>query len=225
MAERVLLVEGKDDLHVMQNLFMVRGIPEPFVVETPNPSGSDEDSGGVERLLESIPTRLRTADLERLAVVIDGNDNPIGRWQAVRQRLADTGVNNIPQVHSDSGTVVDLLLPPEPRRPIRFGAWIMPDNRSKGMIEDFVARMIREDDDMLPVVDGFLESIPEKLRRFSPAHRPKARIHTWLAVQEGPGKPMGLAIGAKKYLDTNKKAVQPFLDWVTNVLITDGDPP
>ena len=101
----------------------------------------------------------------------------------------------------------------------------MPDNRSNGMIEDFVAEMIREDDDMLPRVDEFLESLREKPWRFSPRHRPKARIHSWLAIQEEPGKPMGQAIGTKKHLDTNRGPVVSFLKWVHNTLISDGPQP
>lgn len=219
MTRRILLVEGKDDQHVMWNLFDVRRVPEKFVVETPDPSGNDSNGGGVEKLLDSIPTRLRTADLERLAVVVDADDDPNAKWQAIRGRLRDAGVSDVPEMPLPVGTIVELLLPPEPRKPIRFGAWIMPNNHSMGMIEDFVAQMIREDDDMLPMVDGFLESIPTEQRRFSQAHRSKARIHTWLGVQKEPGKPMGQAIGTKKYLDASKEVVQPFLNWVTDALI------
>jgi hypothetical protein len=108
----------------------------------------------------------------------------------------------------------------------------MPDNESPGMIEDFVGQMIRQDDDMLPEVDRFLDSIPTKRRRFSEAHRPKARIHTWLAVQEEPGKPMGLAIGSEvgqaaeaKCFDTNQRVVDSFLKWIHDTLISDGPAP
>ena len=225
MAKRVLLVEGKDDQHVLWNLFKVRTIPDAFVVETPNLTNDNADNGGVETLLDSIPTRLRTADLECLAVMVDADDNATDRWLAIRQRLVNAGMDNIPRVPSTGGTILELLLPPEPRRPIRFGAWIMPNNQSEGMIEDFVAQMIRKDDDMLPRVDDFLESIPEQQRRFIPNHQSKARIHSWLAIQEGPGKPMGQAIGAKKYLDTNQSGVDSFLNWINNALITDGQQP
>jgi len=214
MGKRILLVEGKDDQHVIWNLCKVRGVPETFTVECPELKESEEDAGGIENLLDSIPARLDTSDLECLAAVIDANDKGASaRWQAIRDRLRNAGHAHIPETHSPAGTVVDLS------DGIRFGVWVMPDNHSNGMIEDFVARMIREDDDMLIRVDDFLESIPEQKRRFTQKHQPKARIHSWLAVQKEPGKPMGQAIGTKKYLNADKAIVQPFLDWIKNALI------
>ena len=87
------------------------------------------------------------------------------------------------------------------------------------MLEDFVVKLIPEDDDMLLAVDGLLDSIEgEKKQRFKSRHRPKARIHSWLAVQEEPGKPMGQAIKAK-YLDTYRPVAKSFLQWINDALI------
>jgi hypothetical protein len=38
-------------------------------------------------------------------------------------------------------------------------------------------------------------------------------IHSWLAVQETPGTPMGLAI-TKRYLNTDDENCQVFIDWL-----------
>jgi hypothetical protein len=226
MGKRILLVEGQDDQHVMWNLFDVRKVPETFVVERATQehiSDRDENSGtngGVEVLLKSIEGSLLEIHLECLAIVIDANDKgPAARWQAVRSRLLSAGYKGIPEKHNAKGTVFELPLAPRSPRSVRFGVWVMPDNRSTGMLEDFVAGLIREDDEMLPHVDGFLDSIPTEQRRFSPQHHPKARIHTWLAVGERPGRPMGQAIKADAQLDANDPAVQPFLDWVRVALV------
>jgi hypothetical protein len=95
----------------------------------------------------------------------------------------------------------------------------MPDNRSPGMLEDFVVRLIREDDRTLPFVDRFLDSIPADQRRFSPTHRPKARIHSWLAVSDIPGRPMGQAITADRLLDGKHPSVSPFIAWIRRALL------
>jgi hypothetical protein len=95
----------------------------------------------------------------------------------------------------------------------------MPDNQSRGMLEDFVTGMIHEEDEMLPRVNGFLDSIPDGQRRFTTAHRSKARIHCWLAVSERPGRPMGQAIKADQSLDANDPSVGPFLDWINRALV------
>lgn len=114
--------------------------------------------------------------------------------------------------------VIDLPLR-RGRSPIRFGAWIMPDNQSTGMLEDFVLKMIHDGDEMLPHVNDFLESIPAGERRFSPAHVLKARLHAWLAVGERPGRPMGQAVKAESRLDANHASVEPFLAWIRAALV------
>ncbi|HUT10012.1 MAG TPA: DUF3226 domain-containing protein [Thermoguttaceae bacterium] len=230
MDKRVLLVEGRDDQHVMWNLLGVREVPEKFKVERPK---ADRDSqhdheneadGGDRVLLDSIPWWLLQTGLERLAVVVDANDKgPEARWESLRARLLYQGYRDIPARHSEDGTVFELSLRPRTPRSVRFGVWIMPDNRSTGMLEDFVMQLIREDDEMLPFVDRFLDLIPDGQRRFKKQHRPKARIHSWLAVSEKPGRPMGQAIKADRQLDANDPAVQPFLDWLMEVLIADGN--
>lgn len=219
MGERVLLVEGKDDLHVACSLLKIRGVPEVFKVKCPRSDGNGDDNGGIERLLETFPRWLLESDLERLAVVMDANDRgPTARWDAFRQRLTRRGYEGVPTNFNAAGTSFDLPLRGTPRS-VRLGIWIMPDNRSRGMIEDFVAQLIPEDDDMLPLVDRFLESIPESRRRFHKPARAKARIHSWLAVGERPGRPMGQAIGCDQHLNVHHPAVQTFLDWIRAALV------
>ncbi len=234
MGIRVLLVEGDDDQHVMWNLFECRcpsseiyvlrpgdapDTREPGRVSQERPDSGSEDGGGDTKLLDSIPARLDTSDLERLAVVIDANDKGShARWDAIRQRLENEGYSSLPKSLEQAGTIVNFPSV-RGRRPIRFGAWVMPDNQSTGMLEDFVAALIRKNDPMLPSVDDFLDSIPSGQRRFRPQHHPKARIHTWLAVGERPGRPMGQAIKADAQLDANHPTVQPFLDWVQAALV------
>ncbi|HUT92517.1 MAG TPA: DUF3226 domain-containing protein [Thermoguttaceae bacterium] len=226
MGKRILLVEGQDDQHVMWNLFEVRAVPKMFTVERPNPHENVEEGvgsgtdGGDTALLDSIRRWLLEVDLDCLAIVIDANDKgPAARWQSIRSRLLNAGYQSIPEKHSLKGTVFELPLAPRSPRSVRFSVWVMPDNQSTGMLEDFLAGLIREDDEMLPRVDGFLDSIPTEQRRFRPQHRPKARIHTWLAVGERPGRPMGQAIKADSQLDANHPTVQPFLDWVQVALV------
>ena len=220
MGERVLLVEGEDDQHVMWNLFEVRDLPEVLEVKCPETDSNTGENGGLDQLLNSIPYQLASTELDCLAVVVDANDKgPEARWQAVRSRLLNAGYKGIPEKHDSSGTVFELSLLPRSPRSVRFAVWVMPDNNSTGMLEDFVAGLIREDDNMLPLVDRFIDSIPIPQRRFRPQHRPKARIHTWLAVGERPGRPMGQAIKADVQLDVNHPTVQPFLDWVQAALV------
>ena len=219
MGKRLLLVEGSDDLHVMMNLFEVRRVPEEFDVAIPGGSMSNAENGGIERLINSIPIRLRESELECLAIVVDADSSATSRWESIHDRLVNAGINGLPGAHSDMGTIAELYVGPEPQKQVRFGLGIMPDNQSTGMLEDFVAGMIDESDAMLPQVDGFLASIPAEQRRYSNAHAAKARLHTWLAISERPGRPMGQAIKADSYLNANHPSVDPFLDWLRKALV------
>lgn len=220
MGKRILLVEGNDDRHVMWNLFGVRNIAECFSVECPKADSADTENGGIEDLLKSIPYWLASSDLERLAIVVDADTAGSGaRWKAIRHRLENAGYGGLPADLPSDGAVLELSLEPHTPRSVQVGIWIMPDNQSDGMLEDFVANMIHEDDEMLPHVNDFLASIPREHRRFNFAHQPKARLHSWLAVSERPGRPMGQAIKAESHLDANHASVEPFLAWIRKALV------
>jgi hypothetical protein len=73
---------------------------------------------------------------------------------------------------------------------------------------------VPDDDNLMPFVEQSLATIESnKLNKYKEIHRSKAKIHTWLAWQETPGTPMGLAI-KNTYLDTNKELCKKFVDWV-----------
>jgi hypothetical protein len=55
--------------------------------------------------------------------------------------------------------------------------------------------------------------VPEEERRFPVRHVAKANIHTWLAWQEEPGKPIGQAI-TKKYLDAGAPHALKLIAWL-----------
>lgn len=234
MGTSVLLVEGDDDQHVMWNLSDIWEVSDIHVLRPGDKPGSDgpgrvsrvagdEQGGGVERLLDSIPSRLIESDLDRLAVVVDADyakygHGPKSRWNAIRGQLAKEGYKDLPKSLEANGTVIPLPAVGG-RKPIRFGVWIMPNNRSEGMLEDFVADMIPKEDEALSLVDPFLGSIPKKEWRFTDIHRTKARIHTWLAVSKQPGLRMGQAIKADSRLNANHPTVKPFLDWIQRVFV------
>ena len=212
---RVLLVEGKDDEHVVRHLCKAHGIdPSAFEIHQPEGAGEYADAG-VEHLLEQVPVRLNSG-VDRLAVVLDADEDAQRRWIQLCDRLRRAGFDETPDSPSRDGSVIDF---DRQTRIVRFGVWIMPNNRLPGMIEDFLAWLVPREDRMLPHIDRFLEGIPLADRLFAPAHLTKARVHSFLAVQKTPGKPLGLAI-TFRYLDAKRQdIVMPFLNWLRRVLI------
>ncbi len=200
-GKKILLVEGIDDEHVLKHLCGQRGVGK---LDEIKPQGS------VEQLLENFPVRLKESEIEILGVVLDADTDLAGRWDALRQRLKQAGYGGVPDHPAANGTI--LAPPPDTLLP-RFGVWIMPDNQSKGILEDFLRFLVPTGSRLFEHVKSSVAGIPEEERRFSQLAEPKAIIHTWLAWQEEPGKPLGTAITAK-FLNPNVSQVDLLVAWL-----------
>ena len=89
----------------------------------------------------------------------------------------------------------------------------MPDNRFRGMLEDFLIRLIPNES--RPLYDLAENCVTEAARNgasFKGAHTRKAEIHTWLAWQDEPGKQLHEAVH-HRVLDPAKPESHPFVDW------------
>jgi hypothetical protein len=197
-----LLVEGKEELHVFSAVFKKFNLMENFQIESTN---------GIEKMFEGIPVRLKSGEeLDTLGIVIDADTDAASRWNRVKSILAQVGYG-IPQYPDIEGVIVNGMGLP------KIGVWMMPDNLESGMLEDFVKILIPQSDLLLNEVEFSLENIESKgLNRYKPVHKTKAKIHTWLAWQEDPGTPMGLAI-TKSYLDTNQELCKLFVNWINRL--------
>lgn len=209
MGRRILLVEGIDDKHVVKNLLRERGITGIEIVDMSKPG----EGNGFEALLQSLPVQWKTSDLESLAVIVDADEDLDRRWQQMKFAAENRCGCRLPKHPTPGGTVVDAG---DGRK---LAIWIMPDNTLPGMLENFVATLIPDGDALLPYVDTFLQGIPTDLRLFSDSHLPKARIHSWLAVQEEPGRPMGLSI-TMRVLDARCKSADLFVEWIRAALLS-----
>jgi hypothetical protein len=203
LAPRLLWVEGKDDSAVVQSLCNQYGVPETFRVV---------DKEGEANVVQGLPLQLRRLDVECLGVVLDADTDAHARWASIRDVLVAEGYPDIPLHASAAGMIVSA-----PDLP-RFGAWIMPDNVEAGMLEDFAASLIGPGDFLWNHASASLDAIPDEHRRFSPGHRSKALIHTWLAWQESPGSPMGQAI-TKGDLDARAPLAEAFVAWLNRLMI------
>lgn len=207
MEEKVLkyrlLVEGKNDQHVIWNLAERLQLKETFEVVA---------TDSYQQLLEALPVELKgTNVMERLGIVMDADQDATAHWLAIRNILLKSGYySNLPEMLPADG----LIIEPDDEEQLIVGVWIMPDNRECGMMEDFVACMIPEGDQLLDEVDATLKYLEEnKLNRYKPVHHAKARIHTWLAWQNDPGMPMGTAITCQ-ILSVDKELCGRFVSWL-----------
>lgn len=200
-GKKILLVEGSDDEHVFKHLCGQRGIGK---LDEIKPQGSDN------QLLENLPAFFKGSDIEALGVVLDADTDLAGRWDALKHRLTQAGYSEVPNQPATEGTILNP--PPNTLLP-RFGVWIMPDNQSKGILEDFLRFMVPTGSRLFEHVKSSVAAIPQGERRFSQLAESKAIIHTWLAWQEEPGKPFGTAITAK-FLDPNTSQADILVAWM-----------
>ena len=192
--ERVLLVEGPDDEHVVRHLLKHSGgMPRFCIIQ----------KDGIDNLLPAIPVELNVSGRRTLGILVDANDNPEYRWRALMHSLSKLNVD-LPNKPDANGTIIES-------RP-RVGIWMMPDNQASGELENFVAAMIPQGDPVWPRAQAYVCGISEIDRRFSSGKTLRAKVHAWLAARENPRK-MGSAIGAGD-LDVNVAVSKRFVAWL-----------
>ena len=196
-SNRVLLVEGDDDLHVISHIrYRSEPAPEFQII----------DKEGVSQLLDSIWLEVRQPGRQVVGIVVDADIDLRARWNAVRDRLVDEGFNP-PTQPDPEGTII-----PETEDLPRVGIWLMPDNQSTGELEDFVARMIPGDDPVWPLSEDYIEGIPLADRKFAENKTQRAKVHVWLAAREDP-RQMGQAIRARD-LEVSGELCEKFVSWL-----------
>lgn len=205
MGRNILLVEGNNDAHVMMHVCGNRGVPKLDCVRP---------HGDVESLLEAFPVQLKASqEGDVVGVVVDADERIDARWRSVHDIFVSAGYENVPEEPFPDGTILDApwgtLLP-------RAGVWLMPDNRTNGILEDFLSFLVPFPSPLFEHVTKSVAAIPEPDRLFRPKAEPKAIIHTWLAWQKEPGMPLGKAISAK-FLDASVTQVDVLVEWLTRL--------
>lgn len=201
--KNLLLVEGNDDFHVVlaiQGQRSIRILDKKDIVS----------KGGINELIESFPVYLKGSDIRVLGVIVDADTDLNNRWLSLRNHLIEAGYKNVPESPVVEGTVVE---PPAMSILPRVGIWLMPDNSTSGILEDFLRYLVPKNDALLSHVETSVNSIPATAKQFSTLTKPKVLIHTWLAWQKDPGRPLGQSITAK-FLDHNVPQVDLFVAWL-----------
>lgn len=193
-----LLVEGADDAQVFFHLLRHYKLETHITIQ---------QKDGVERLLASLEVELMRRAETRLGIIVDADIDPVARWQSLRSRIMEAGFANVPLYPELEGTIVRQVGRPT------IGLWLMPNNTIPGMLEDFVSTLIPAEDILWPTAKEAVQQVIIKDRRFPQTQTMKAHIHTWLAWQEEPGKPMGQAI-TKRYLDASSSHAQQMINWL-----------
>lgn len=201
-----LLVEGSDDAQVLFHFLRRFHLEKRIVIQ---------DKKGINQLLDELDVELDRSGLQRLSMIVDADSDITTRWQSIRDRLSESGYNSIPLHPQQDGAIIE-----QTGRP-KVGIWLMPNNKTIGMLEDFITYLVPHNDILWSMAEDIVERVEQKERRFPVTQVQKARLHTWLAWQAEPGKPMGQAI-TKKYFDTSLPESQRLLHWLRRAFDIDS---
>ena len=199
---KILLVEGTDDEHVMKHLFGTR-IGRHI----------DEISAqqGIEKLIANLPVHFKRKGIGTIGIIVDADTDLVSRWRMITNALIRRGYEHVPESPVPMGTIVERpsgsLLP-------RAGIWLMPDNQTTGILENFLQSFLPRESTLVEYVKQCVANIPDK--KFRSSDESKALIHTWLAWQENPGLPFGSAITAG-FLNPMCPQADSFIVWLRNL--------
>lgn len=179
-TDYILLVEGLDDCHVIMALCNAHHLPVSFGIY---------ECGGDDPLLKRLNALILQSNAPKIiGIVMDADaDNVAGRWQQIKAKLKNRSYS-FPENPNSSGTIIngDNGAP-------KLGIWLMPDNTTTGNLETFLIHLA--DPNSIEVAESCVRIAQEKsVAKFNPNHYSKAVIHTYLAWQEPPGRPLGQSI-------------------------------
>ena len=205
-SSKKLLVEGEEDKRVIPQLIEANGVPWGDTSDAPvvEIKPCDGFEGMVRPSL--IKTELMESGLEALGIVADANGDAQSRWNSLRARCTPS-FPDLPESLPSDG------LTQENDAGLKLGVWLMPDNQSHGMMETFLTYLVPNEGN--PILEH-AERARDKARAlgapFKDAHADKAKIHTWLAWQNPPGRPLHNAV-MERILDPCSCHAAAFVRW------------
>ena len=201
-----LLVEGREEQRVIPELIEQNGVPWGETRETS--IVFIDEFNGVDNLLKPgvIEAELKSSGLKQLGIVVDADDDLEKRWATIRSRC-NQAFPELPKLFPSTGLIA------ENDAGIRVGVWIMPDNRSSGMLETFLGYLVPNTQDNVYIAAQ--RAVADARALGAPcieAHVSKANIYTWLAWQDPPGRQLHQAV-MEQILNPSSPFAQPFVSW------------
>ncbi len=201
IRKKVLLVEGVNDKHVINNLLKAHNLENEITIY---------DKEGITNILATLKIEV-DANQEFLGIVVDANASLDSRWQSLTDRLKDAeiGYSTVSEIPVKEGLILDAegFLP-------KLGVWVMPDNELVGKIENFIRLLVAEDKENLwQIVEKVISEIPTEEKLFAEKDSIKAQVHTFLAWQDEPGRPMGESI-TRRYFQIDAPEALHFVEWI-----------
>ena len=202
-TDKILLVEGQDDIYTIAEL-IGRHINWPS--PPAKPPVCIRDAGSKDELLKKdyLSGHIKAHEAQIIGILVDADIDALSRWSSLKNSLGNF-LKNFPENPIADGFIANST------NNKKIGIWIMPDNKSSGMLETHLATLTGDEKiwEMAEAyaMNAFLEGAP-----FKDVHYDKACIHTWLAWQDPPGERFGTAI-KNKILKSSSELTNKFVTW------------
>ena len=194
--EKILLVEGQDEVNFFKVLFRKKDIQNIQVIE----------SGGNKQFnIENLSALTNISGFEKvtsLAIIQDADQDPQSRFNSICDTLRKCDLNSPSQVGSFN--IASTL---------KVGIFIIPDGKSKGMLESLCLSTV-ESRETMKCVDEFMDCV-EKLDK-KPKNKDKSRHRAFLAAMEEDTSSLGIA-AQKGYWDFDSDKLKLLLEFVKNI--------
>lgn len=172
---RRLLVEGVSEIYALSELIETNGIQ--WEDQHGSPIVKIKSYGGIKNFnSDFLIAQLDLPKLEILGLIVDADNKPEQRWESVRkicQSCVSEEIKDLPE----GGLICTAHN--TANQAIRFGIWMMPDNRMRGMLETFLAYLIPDSDPLWEYAQTAAQQAKLKGAPFKAVHTDKANIHTW----------------------------------------------
>ena len=207
--KNILMVEGAEDLRTIPYLVEANGIlwevDNQFIVNI-------EKYDGIENLIDSdeIRYQLNGSEVEALGMIVDADESCDRRWQSIKNTCSEI-IINLPDRIPEIGLIHNAFTKND--KPVKFGVWIMPDNKTRGMLETFLAYLVPDENETLwQYTKQTVTEAKNKGANYKPTHLDKANIYTWLAWQNPPGRQLHNAV-MEKILNPQHPKARVFINW------------
>ena len=232
--KNLLLVEGKDDVYAVSELLRKRGLTQLRVP-------GDKAIRPLKLLFGRIPLDIMPMDdaarvIGKFRATLKNESNPLKAiglildFDAPNEEQANERDNAVRNeiVHlqkkrrrwhleedfkiiSPKGFIAEPVDVDTPR----VGAWLMPDNQNRGMLETFLQRLIPEKQSKLleHSQNSTDKAKNEYAAPFKPVHQEKAVVHTFLAWMDEPGAPFGTSFQNGSF-DAKSALANKFVEWM-----------
>jgi hypothetical protein len=209
--ENLLLVEGDNERFTIPELVEANGFnwvigKDKYLVYI------DDYGGGDTKIVKSavISTELNVAGRKALGLIVDADNDCGKRWQSIRNACIKI-IPDLPQDLPETGLIHNAFT--KSGKPVKFGVWIMPDNKTRGMLETFLAYLVpNESATLWQYTKQTVIEAKDNGANYKQTHLDKANIYTWLAWQNPPGRQLHNAV-MEKILNPHHPKARVFIKW------------